>query len=111
MNKIFVFYDFCQIRCLLALKRKGPAAPSSVQVSYAAVAGKLPQGLFGTCVNNVLSAKRPGLKAQDAYVPYPGLKAGAPTVHRKRRDYETSSKIMKPTLMTRRWLLASNFFT
>ncbi|HLQ50797.1 MAG TPA: hypothetical protein VK129_04820, partial [Terriglobales bacterium] len=28
-----------------------------------------------TCVNNALSAKKPGLKAQDAYVPYPGLKS------------------------------------
>ena len=55
--------------------KKGPAAASSLQVSYAAVAGKPPQRLFGTCVNNVLSAKRPGLKAQDAYMPYPGLKA------------------------------------
>jgi len=45
--------------------------------------------LFGTCVNNVLSAKKPGLKAQDAYVPYPGLKAGAPTVRRKRRDKDS----------------------
>jgi len=41
---------------------------------------------IGDCITNVLVFQTPGLKAQSHFNIIPGLKAGAPTVRRKRRN-------------------------